>query len=50
MDELYVKDSWAMALDLAGSLRAARTVLDARVTNCWVKIEEKGRGEREKGM
>lgn len=34
LDELYVKDSWAMALDLAGSLRAARTVLDARVTNC----------------
>ena len=50
LDELYVKDSWAMALDLAGSLRAARTVLDARVTNCWVKIEEKGRGEREKSM
>ena len=37
-----------MALDLAGSLRAARTVLDARVTNCWVKIEEKGRGKERK--
>lgn len=34
LEVLNLKDSWAMALDLAGSLRPARTVLDARVTNC----------------
>ena len=34
LEALYVKDSWAMALDLARYLRHARTALDARVTNC----------------
>ena len=39
-----MKDSWAMALDLAGSLRPARTVLDARVTNCGTN-KNRGRDE-----